>query len=466
MSNTDASAAKRRSTETGDRDGTDSSDGEAPPGPDGWPVIGNTLQFVRDPFAFYDDLASYGDVVRYRLAGQTWTTLLHPDHVERVLVEDAHRFERYNFEEFGPEFAPEGLLMTRGERWRRQRELIQPAFTPAKVAAFADAIVDRTVDAVEDWTDGETIAANREFSGLTLEILTKTLFDLDLDDRRDAVTAAARELNERGDSRRLSAFLPMWVPTPGNLRYKRRMRRFDEAVETLIAERRAAGGDDRDDLLSTLLDAEDENGAALSDAEVRDQLVTFLFAGHETSSLALTYAVLLLARHDGARARLESEVDRVCPDRDPTIADLSNLEYAGKVVDEAMRLYPPAFVQFREAIEDVTIDGYRIPEGSKISLPQFRLHVDDRFYDDPDEFRPERWTDEMRESLPEYAYFPFGGGPRHCVAMRFARMELQLVLATIARRVRFDLESDPDPELKVAATLAPVEDVLVTVRER
>ena len=441
---------------------------ETPPGPDGWPLLGNTVGFLRDPFAFYEALPSYGDVVQYRIGWNTWVALLHPDDIERVLVNDSHRFERYNFEDLGFDFIPGGLFFTKGERWRRQRQLIQPAFAPARVAAFSETVVSTTAAMVDEWDDGDTVVANHAFSELTLDVLTATLFDVDLADRRAVVTAAAEALADRVDTRSLSAVLPGWVPTSRNREFERRMARFDTMVAALIDERRAEGGD-RDDLLSTLLqqaDATADDDASLSDEELRDQLMTFLFAGHETSALVLTYALHSLAKHDDVRRTLETELEAVCGDSSPTVEDIPSLEYTEKVLKETMRYYPPVYVLFRETLEDVTVDGYLLPAGTKLALPQFLVHSDDRWWDDPETFRPARWTDELDETLPEYAYFPFGGGPRHCVGMRFATMFLTLSLATIARLARFDLESDPEPTLRMGATLTPAEDVELRVRKR
>ena len=456
--------------------------GTTPPGPDGVPVLGNTIQFLRDPIRFYQQLSGYGDVIRYRVGWNTWTALLHPDAIERVLVSESDRFTRYNFEELGFDFITDGLFFSDGEQWRRQRQLIQPAFAPANVAAFSETIISETVETVDEWGEGETVAANQVFSDLTLEVLTTTLFDVDLDDRREVVTDAAHALAARVDTQSLSAVLPGWIPTRRNRDFARKMARFDATVAELIHERRA---DDtpRDDLLSTLLehsapaplDGSDEPGTesetddhdySFTDDELRDQLTTFLFAGHETSALVLTYASFVLAKHESIRGKLEAELDAVCGDRLPTVEDVPDLTFTDQLLKETMRYYPPIYVLFREAREDVTVDDYLIPEGTKLALPQFILHADERWWDDPDEFRPERWADDQMADRPEYAYFPFGGGPRHCVGMRFAMMFLTLSLATMARLVRFDLESDPDPDLRMAATLSPASDVELTVRKQ
>ncbi len=435
-----------------------------PPGPDGLPILGNALQLIRNPTGFETILRPHGDVVNYSFFGREFTALLHPDHVERVLVSESDRFEQYAFEELRGEFAPNGLLQATGQQWRRQRSLIQPAFSPAKVAAFADEIVTQTAATVDQWEPGEIVVANRTFSDLTLEILTTTLFDLEVAHRRETIRDATESINDLADPTTLSTYLPEWVPTPTNRRYRRHMNDFDSLVEELIAARRGSE-DTGDDLLSTLLEAaENEQDPSLSPSELRDQLVTFLFAGHETTSLALTYACFLLGTHQEGWDRLAAEVDAVCDGR-PTMADIPDLSYTSNVIDETLRLYPPAFILLRSAREPVTFDGYRLPKGTVVTMPQFSLHRDPRFWDEPDAFRPTRFEDGQGADRPEYAYFPFGGGPRHCVGMRFARMELTLTLATIASRVRLESVTT-DLEFQMGATLKPVDPVRLRVHER
>ena len=435
-----------------------STDGAVPPGPDGYPVLGNTVDIMRRPLAFLDELRTYGDVVRYDLLGDTVTALLHPDHVERVLVEEPERFERYLFAEQGFDFAPEGILFTNGEQWRHQRRLFQSGFTMDRIRSYADTMSAYAAEAAAEWEDGQEVVLNDRFSTLTLRILAAALFDVEVDpDGEDeAIVSAARIINERSDSNSYAAVVPNWVPTPGNRRYKRALEEYRRRVDTLIERRRGEG----DDLLSILLDADDD----LSEAELRDNLITFTFAGHETSSLALTYTVLLLAQHEEIRAALDAELDAVLDGERPRFEHVPRLERTERVLTEAMRLYPPAYIMFRTPTEDVRLDGYELPEGSIVTLPQYAIHRDERFYDDPGAFRPDRWTDDA--DRPEYAYFPFGGGPRHCIGMRFAMLELKLVLATLAQRFEFEVLSDPDPELNPGATLQPAADVRVRVHER
>ncbi len=451
-------------------DGTEDRDpGEypLPPGPDGYPLIGDTLQFVRGPFEYFDTLAEYGDVVRYRVLGRTFTALLRPEHVERVLVEEPDRFERFLFADTGFDFAPEGLLFSHGEQWQNQRRLMQPAFTVERIRTYADTMAGYAADAADGWADGQELSLVPRYSELTLRILAKTLFDVEVDpDGEDeAITRAARLINDLGDSRSPTVFLPNWIPTPTRRRYNRTMRAYRERVNELIDERRASDGDG-DDLLSILLNAEGPEGYTLSEKEVRDNLITFTFAGHETSSLGLTYTTMLLAQHDDVADQLRAELDAVLDGEQPRFEHVPQLEYTDRVVREALRLYPPAFAMWRKATEDAVVGGYRIPEGSLLTVPQFRLHEDPRYWDDPGQFDPDRWTDDRERERPDYAYFPFGGGPRHCIGMRFAMLEMKLVVATLLDRFELTLLSDPDPELSPGVTLQPDEPVRVRVHER
>lgn len=453
-------------------DGDDPS-GELPPQLNGLPLFGSTLDLARDPIGFFDRVAEHGDVVRYEIGRSDFTILLHPDHVEQLLLTDPGSVRKLRLREIGDgsaEFAPEGVLFTEGEQWRNQRTMLQNVFTLDRIERYGTTITDVATRHAESWTDGEELAINHQFSELTLAILTKALFDLTIDGRGSVITDAARAVNEQSDPSTLSTYVPAWIPTPAQRRYDQAMTEFETVINRLIEERRESGGptekpaSDQDDLLSLLLTAENPNGYRHTETEIQDQLLTFLFAGHETTSLALTYTVLLLTQHPAVENRLHEEWDDVLGSTDPTPSDASDLTYTDHVIRESLRLYPPAFAVFRTATEEISLGGYVIPEETNITIPQFRLHRDPRFYDDPETFDPDRWEDPPER--PEYAYFPFGGGPRHCIGMRFAMMELKLVLPTILRRVEFELLSDPDPELAPRATLRPAEDVRTRVRTR
>ncbi|WP_435358897.1 cytochrome P450 [Haloarchaeobius sp. DFWS5] len=440
--------------------------GEFPPGPSGVPLLGNAHQFVGNPDAFYDRLAEFGDVVAYRLGGMQFCTLLHPEHVEQALVTDSEKFSKWNLGEFGPAFAPDGILFTEGEQWKRQRTQVQPAFQLDRIRSYAESMTAFSEDMVDGWAEGEVVPATEAFSDLTLRILAKSLFDLDLDesDRAETVTEAADAVNELADPTLSTLLLPKWVPTPSTRRFERAMREFETVIDDLVAARKHNPGE-HDDLLAMLMRTGDD-GDGMADTELRDTMVTFLFAGHETTSLALTYTNYLLATHPGVAERLRAEIDEVVGDDRPGVTDLPRMPYLDKVVTESLRLYPPAYVLFREASEDVEIGRYTLPAGTKFTLPQFRIHYDERWFDEPETFDPSRWTDEFEASLPEYAYFPFGGGPRHCIGMRFAMLELKLVLVTLCQRVRFEYAAEEPPEPQLLATYQPNDEVSLRVARR
>ncbi|MXV62867.1 cytochrome P450 [Natronorubrum sp. JWXQ-INN-674] len=439
-----------------------------PPGPGGLPLLGSTLDVMRRPIAFLDDLAAYGDVVSYRVAGQRFVALFDPAAIEWVLVDRHDRFRRWSGEEWGDTFAgyaSEGLLLTEGEQWRRQRLLLQEVFTPVRIETYTDAMIAETERTIGAWDEGETIDLAAAMSRLTLRILARSLFDIDLEEQGDTVRRAAEALNGRANARNPSAFLPGWIPTPTNRRLHRSMDDLESLVDELIENRRDEAAD-RDDMLSLLLTAETDDGTTLSEREVRDQLITFLFAGHETTALALTYALHALGRNPETRRRLREEGHTVTGGERPTLAALPELSYTDQVVSETLRLYPPAYTLFREATADLEIGGYRVPEGTKITIPQIRVHRDGRFYDDPERFRPARWTDEFEEHLPEYAYFPFGGGPRHCIGMRFARLELKLVLSTTVAAADVNPIDRSEPTFAPSVTLQPADPIEAVVRKR
>jgi cytochrome P450 len=484
-----------RSAPSGDPGRDDSPERDDPtasspaPEPDGLPLLGNTYQYLRDPRTFHERHArDLGDVVRVRLAGGSFHYVTHPDDIQRVLVGDQDRFRKASqVTAAAGGFLTDGMFLATGEQWRRARTLAQPAFYRERVERYGRHAVDATREATADWEDGDRVDLGPVTKRITLDVLVRALFDRDLDDAFGRTVAdAARAVNDYLDAGSLRTVLPLpdWVPTPAKRRFRRARNDFDDAVDDLLDERDAAAGDGADgnggeppafddiddpDLLDLLLaanraaDADDR----LSRAELRDNLVTFLFAGHETTALALSYAGHLLAATPDAADRLAAEVDAL--DGDPTIEDLPALPYTEAVVKESMRRYPPLYTLFREPLEPVVLGGHRVPGGATLVLPQRIVHTDPRWWDDPETFRPERWLDgkgsvDASDDRPEYAYFPFGGGPRHCIGARFAMLEARLALATLARRFRFTDPGEVTPSL--AVTLQPADPIEVTVRRR
>jgi cytochrome P450 len=296
-----------------------------------------------------------------------------------------------------------------------------------------------TQDRVDSWTDGEIVDLHDEMTALTLRIVARTLFDTDVTSRIEEVARIGTWIQDFYYLRfaSLRFLIPTWLPTPGNRRLASATRRLDEVVYGMIRERRP--GEDRGDLLSMLLLARDEHGAGMSERQIRDEVMTLLLAGHETTALALSWAFLLLDRNRKARDRLEAELTAVLGDRPASPADVLALPYSQAVVNETLRLYPPAYVTGREAVRDTTIGGIPIPKRHIVLISMYTTHRDPRFFPEPDAFRPERWLDGLDKRLPRGAFIPFGMGSRKCIGASFAMMEATLLLATIARRWRFEL---------------------------
>ncbi len=410
----------------------------------------------------------YGDVVQLELGGYETFLLNDPAMIEHVCVTTARNFIKHTFfwrhvrKIFG-----NGLLTSEGDFWLRQRRLAQPAFHRDRIAAYATTMTEYTERAVAAWRDGDERDLMREFLDLTLRIVAKFLFDADVsrdvEEVGHAVDTSMREVTARF---RRPFPIPDVIPVPGNLRYRRAVRRLDRLVDRFIAEHKR-GEHGAHDLLSMLMEARDEDGSALSDKQLRDEAITLLLAGHETTAIALAWTWFLLAQHPRVADTLAAELDGVLGHRSPSFDDVARLPYAEAVVTESMRLYPPIYALGREPINDCVIGGYDIPAGSTILMPQWVVHRDGRWFDDPDEFRPERWLDGLAQRLPRFAYFPFGGGPRGCIANRLAMIETVLLLAVMAKRFRVELIGSPNEVTPVATiTVRPAPGVRVRLRAR
>ena len=410
-----------------------------PPRPGRVPIVDNTLAMVRDPLGFYDRVGAMdADVVGYNVAGTTGYFITHPDLVEEVLVTNPGDYEKGALLQRSlGEYIGEGLFLLEGEEWKQQRTALQPAFYREAIAAYGETMTDFARGTAERWADGQRFDVLPEMRTYTLRVLGKTLLDVDIDRTAEALEPLLDALRERLDPRSPSAYVPLWVPTPTNRRVRSARAEFEATLDDIIAERQAEAAEareQRDDVLSLLLSLDEET---MNRERLGHQLLTFLVAGHDTTALTLTYTWFLLGHHPDVQARLHEELDATLGDADPTPEDLFELPYLEQVLTEVLRLYPPAFTTFRQPIKPVQLGGYDIGSDAQLTIPQWLVHRDERWYDDPDAFRPERWTDAFEAALPDYAYYPFGGGPRHCIGMRFARMEAKLAIATLARRYRW-----------------------------
>jgi cytochrome P450 len=424
-------------------------------GPKGGLFSGTMREYGRDPLgAMRRWRDKHGDFVPIRFGPVRAHMAFGPAEASELLIEHSRDFRKSIGTRMLIPLLGNGLLTAEGDEWLGNRRLAAPAFHRARVANYARTMVDHAQQQVAGWTPGHQLDAHEAMTALTLRIVARVLFDADVTPRIQEVSRLGTEVQDHYFDRLASLrfLIPHWVPTPGNRRLARTIRHLDEVVDGIIRERDR--DEDRGDLLSILLLARDEEGRPMSDRQVRDEVMTLLMAGHETTAVALTWAFVLLGSHPEVRERLEAELASVLGDRAPTPDDVPALPFTEAVVYETLRLYPPAYATGREAVRDTTIGGVRIPKGHVVFVAMSVTHRDPRFFPAPDEFRPERWLDGLEKRLPRGAYLPFGLGPRKCIGASFAMLEATLLLATIAARWRLDIAPETIPT-HPAITLRP-----------
>jgi cytochrome P450 len=439
-----------------------------PPSLKGHWLLGDLPAFRRDRLAFFDDAArEHGDIVTGRLGPKPILLLNHPDFVEEILVTQNRRFHKHFALKRTRRTLGKGLLTSEGDFWRGQRKLVQPAFHRDRIAGYARIMVEYTERMVSSWSHDQARDVHDDMMGLTLEIVAKCLFDADIHGQAAGASEAMTTMMHTFTARVGRIFAPPhWVPVPLNRGLEKAIRRLEDIMFAIIAERRKSG-DDHGDLLSMLLHAQDEeSGRTMTDRQLRDELMTMFMAGHETTAGALAWTWALLSRNPDAEAKLHAELDSVLGGRTPRFDDLPKLAYTAAAVNESMRIYPPVWVVGREAIEPFEVGGHRFPAGMTAYMPQWVIHRDPRWFDDPEAFRPERWLDGRLEAMHRYAYFPFGGGPRICVANNFALMEATLVVGAIAQRYRLGLTPDARISPLASMTLRPEHGVPVVLTKR
>jgi len=445
--------------------------GAIAPGPKGHPILGMLPDFRGDRLAFLVRTArNFGAVARFELRRRSVFLVSDPAGIKYVLQDNADNYGRETRSvEVLRETLGNGLLTTTGPSWWRNRRLAQPSFHKQRLASFAAVMAEASAECAERLAragaNGVYFDLVPEMARLTLQILGRCLFERELTDEADAVGGALKVvLHHTIDKLASLVPLPGIVPTPRNLRFRKALRALDKVVLSLIDERRRAGAD-RGDLLSMLLAARDEDtGEGLSDRQLRDEVMTLLLAGHETTAMALSWTFYLLSLHPAARRKLEEEAAAL-PGA-PGVEDFPRLRYTRMVLDEALRLYPPAWVVTRSATATDEIGGFTIPAGSRVLVSPYVTQHDPGLWEDPEGFDPERFAPDAQEGRPRYAYFPFGGGPHLCIGAGFATMEATIALATIARKLRLDLEPGRGVAMDPLVTLRPTPGIFVTARPR
>jgi cytochrome P450 len=440
-----------------------------PPGPrQSFPLSG-IFAYRRGPLPFFQNLAErYGDISYFQLGPQRAFFFNHPDYIKDILVTNHQNFMKGLALQRAKRLLGEGLLTSEGEFHRRQRRLAQPAFHRLRIASYADVMTAYASQTSESWSDGKTYDISEEMMRLTLGIVGKTLFDADVVSDAQEVGEAMTVVMDLFNTITVPFFdLLQKLPLPQFRRFDNAKLRLDTIIYRLIEERRRSGKD-RGDLLSMLLLAQDTegDGGQMTDAQLRDELMTIFLAGHETTANALTWTWYLLSQNPKVEAKLHAEIDEVLEGRLPAFEDVARLKYTEMVLAESMRLYPPAWALGRMALNDIEIGGYVVPKKSLVLMSQYVMHHDARYFAEPVRFDPERWSPQLRETRPQFSYFPFGGGPRRCIGEGFAWMEGILLIAALARHWQMRLVENHPVALKPVITLRPKHGMRMIVTRR
>ena len=451
------------------------SDRRLPPGPPGLPLLGSVVDVYRDVLhVMSDGLRDYGDTVRYRFGPFDMVVVHRPEDIRAVLLEragDMHKSPSYRGIEL---VLGNGLLTSEGAFWRRQRKLMTPAFHHERLVGFCDTMVRCASELADDWLAGlaggelGVVDVHAQMLALTFRIVGLTLFSTELGGDAGKMGPALSTLISHANFVAVTLLLapPPWIPTPRNRRFRAAKAIVDDVVLGIIAARRETG-EDPGDLLGMLMAATDEDsGVGMTDQELRDEIATLVLAGHETTAQALTFTLMLLSRHPEVERRVVAEIREVCGDRAPSHADLDALEFTGWVIDEALRLYPPAWLFERQAQAPIELDGYALAKGSLLAVCPWTLHRHPAHWQNPEGFDPERFSPARSRQRARYTYLPFGGGPRTCIGVNFALYEIKLVLATLLQRVAFELVSGQDLRLTAEVTLRPAHGLKMRVRAR
>jgi cytochrome P450 len=442
-----------------------------PPGPRGYPIVGVLPQLRSDPIRVFLDAADrYGDIAHLKAGPYHGFLLSDPADIKHVLQDNARNYHKSPLYDRLRDSLGNGLLTSEDSFWLRQRRLAQPAFHRQRLAAMADAMVACTEQMLERWehtaSAGTIIDVVEEMMGLTQAIIVRTMFSTDLGLTAEIVNRTWPIINRRIGETFWSTKLETRLPLPANRRFWRALRELETVVYQIIADRRQTRRDEPD-LLSMFLSArDDETGGGMTDGQLRDEVMTMLLAGHETTSLALSWTYYLLSQHPEIHQGITDEVDRVIGDGPPAFAHVDRLARTRQTLEEALRLYPPAWGFSRLALGDDEIGGYRIPTGSIVFLIPFVVHRRPKLWPDPERFDPGRFAPERESARPRFAYIPFGGGPRGCIGNQFAMLEAQLIVAAIAQRFRIELLPEQCIRPEPLITLRPKPGILARVRKR
>ena len=429
-----------------------------PPGPKGHFLLGSLVDVSRDWLGFYQRCADeYGDVVRIRFAHIPVYLVVHPRDIETVLITNGANFTKSADYRALERVLGKGLLTSEGEFWQRQRSLIQPAFHRQNILSYATVMTGAAERMLNSWNDGEERNLHEDLMRVTLEIVGQCLFGAEVSGEAERVGEAMEVVLKRFMANASLALLFSFdIPVVFARQEQRAIQQLNQIIGGIIQERRTSD-QRREDLLDMLLRARDTDGKPMSDAQLRDEVMTLFLAGHETTAIALSWACYLIAQNPEVESKLAEELRVVLGSRLPTPDDLPRLRYTDMVLKETLRLYPAVWGIGRRAIAECELGGYRVPAGANVFILQWRTQRDARFFPDPERFDPERWREDPVRlgKIPRFAYFPFGGGPRVCVGASFAMMEATLLLAMIQQKYHIELVPAHPIEVLASVTLRP-----------
>ena len=422
-----------------------------PPKVKGLFLLGNILDFLEDPFAYVDMVASHGDVVRVNLAGQLIHYVFHPDDIEHVLLKNGSNYTKGTLMKRLEIVLGDGIFLKEGDAWKTQRKRMAHSFGHSFVSTLADPIAElatRQLDGLEGVRN-----LDEDFMELTLELVMRLLFGNTIGNDLDTLSESFNTIAVYFSKIMSQVPVPLWIPIPRNLRYNKGMKNLQVVIQRILDERRTNGGDAHNDILSRILQDSDKL-PALDEKQIHDELRTLMLAGHETTSLALTYSTWFLSIDSDLQEALFAEVQSVTGGKPISGTDVQSLELVSNTIREAIRILPPAPIFGRENIAADVLSGYDIPAGSTIILCPLRTQNDPRWFDAPEKFNPHRWTPQLKEKLPRFAYFPFGGGRRICIGMHLAMMESTIILAEVIRRYKIHRVEESRLELMPSITLS------------
>lgn len=425
-----------------------------------WPVIGHMPEMIREGLIPFMEKAwrEVGDCYEFRVAGECIKIVVHPDQVAELLLTHRHKYDKGASYDQLRRMVGQGLLTSEGDLWRRQRRIIQPSFNRDTVRNFGDRMVEKAHAMLERWTvkHDTVFDVHAELMRLTLDVLSHTLFELDLSNEQSITTGEFSEALGVAAARVTAVIeAPRWLPTPGNRRLERAMALIEGVVSRIIEARRRSG-EDRDDLLGALLRGRTEDGGAIDDELLRDEVLTMFLAGQETTAVGLTWTLWLISQHPEVQARLLAEVDAAVGDRPPTMADLPKLGYVKQVLNESMRVISPIWASARNCVEADTLgDRYPVEVGERVMNIVWLTHKHPEFWPDPERFDPDRFAPERIAKQHKFAFMPFNEGPRKCVGEHFAMMESILVLTCLFQRHTLAAVPGFVPEMDFQLTTRP-----------